>query len=50
MYNAFNQQGYEKGFNSELVCDKKYLKTKAKSYVGKINTNFHNDNMPKEVN
>ena len=27
---------------------KKYLKTKIKSYEGKINTNFHNDKMPRK--
>ena len=31
----------KKGFDSELVCDKKYLKTKIKSYDGKFNANFY---------
>ena len=30
-------------FNSELVCNEKYLKAKIKSYHGKINTNFYNN-------
>ena len=30
------------------VYDKKYLKTKIKSYEGKINTNFHDDGISKE--
>ena len=32
----------------EPVYNEKYLKTKTKSYEGKISTNFHNDKMPKE--
>ena len=38
----------KKGFDSELVYHDKYLKTKIKSRGGKINTNFHDDNGPKE--
>ena len=38
----------KKGFGIESVYNEKYLKTKIKSYEGKINTNFHNDEMPKE--
>ena len=38
----------EKRFDSEPVYNKKYLKSKMKSYKGKINTNSHNDNIPKE--
>ena len=38
----------KKGFDSEPVYNNKYLKTKIKSYEEKINTNFHNDNVPKE--
>ena len=38
----------KKEFDRELVFDEKYLKTKIKCYDGKINTNFHNDKMPKE--
>ena len=37
----------KKGFDSEPVDNKKYLKTKIKSYEGKIKTNFHNDKMLK---
>ena len=38
----------KKEFDSKLVYNKKYLKTKIKSCNGKINTNFHNDKIPKE--
>ena len=38
----------KKGFDIEPVYNEKYLKTKIKSYESKINTNFHNDEMPKE--
>ena len=38
----------KKGFDSEPVYNKKYLKTKTKFYEGKINTNFHDDRVPKE--
>ena len=37
-----------KEFDSEPVCIEKYLKAKVKSHNGKINTNFHNNKMPKE--
>ena len=37
------------GFDSEPVCNEKYLKTKTKSYEGKINTNFHDDKMPEKI-
>ena len=37
-----------KGFDSELVYNNKYLKTKIKSYGGKVNTTFHDDKVPKE--
>ena len=33
----------KKGFDSEPVYNEKYLKTKIKSYDGKINTNFHDN-------
>ena len=36
------------GFDSEPVCNEKYLKTKTKSYEGKISTNFHEEGIPKE--
>ena len=38
----------KKGFDSNPVYIKKYLRTKIKSYKGKINTNFHNNKIPKE--
>ena len=41
--------GINKGFDSETVYNVKYLKSKNKSYKGKISTNFYNDKIPKEV-
>ena len=38
----------KKGFDSEPVYNEKYLKTKIKSYEGKITTNFCSDKVPKE--
>ena len=38
----------KKEFDSEQVYNEKYLKTKIKSQNGKINTNFHNNKIPKE--
>ena len=38
----------EKEFDSEPVYNEKYLKAKIKSYNGKINTNFHDNKIPKE--
>ena len=38
----------KKGFDSEPVYNQKYLKAKIKSYNGKMNTNFHNNKIPKE--
>ena len=35
-------------FGSKPVYNKKYLKAKIKSYNGKINTNFHNNKIPKK--
>ena len=35
-------------FHSEPVYSKKHLKNKIKSYSGKINTNVHNNKIPKE--
>ena len=34
----------KKEFDSKPVFNEKYLKSKIKSYNGKINTNFHNNN------
>ena len=38
----------KKEFDSKQVYNEKYLKAKIKSYNGKINTNFHNNKIPKE--
>ena len=38
----------KKEFDSDPVYEGKYLKTKIKSYKGKINANFHNNKIPKE--
>ena len=38
----------QKEFDSKSVYNEKYLKTKIKSYNGKINTNFQNNKIPKE--
>ena len=37
-----------KDFDSNPVYNEKYIKTKIKSYDWKINTNFHNNKIPKE--
>ena len=39
----------DKEFNSDLVYSEKYLKAKIKSYNRKINTNFHDNKIPKEL-
>ena len=38
----------KKEFDSKPVYEDKYLKTKTKSYEGKIKTNFHDNKVPKE--
>ena len=38
----------QKGFDSEPVYNEKNFKNKIKPYYDKINTNFHDDRMPKE--
>ena len=38
----------KKEFDSNPVYNEKYIKTKIKSYNGKINTNFHNNKIAKE--
>ena len=38
----------KKDFDCKAVYNEKYIKTKIKSYNGKINTNFHNNEIPKE--
>ena len=39
----------KKEFDSEPVYNEKYLKAKIKSYNGEINTNFHDNKIPKGV-
>ena len=41
-------KGMETEFDTEPVYDKKYLKTKAKSHGGTINTDFHGNLIPKQ--
>ena len=38
----------KKGFDSKLVYNNKYLKTKLKSYEGKINKIFHGSGMTED--
>ena len=38
----------KKEFDGKLEHSESYLNTKKKSYSGKINTNFHNNKIPKE--
>ena len=38
----------KKEFDSEPVYNEKYLKTKLRSYNGKINVNFYNNKITKE--
>ena len=42
------KKSLKKEFDSEPVYNEKYLKAKIKSFNGKINSNFHDDNIPKE--
>ena len=42
------ENSLKKEFNKEPVYNEKYLKTKIKSYNGKINTDFYNNKIPKE--
>ena len=37
-----------KGFDSEPIYNEKFLKTKIKSYEGKISPNFYDDRMRKK--
>ena len=39
----------KKEFDSEPIYDEKYLKTKIKSFEGKIKTNFHSDKIQEKV-
>ena len=43
-----NKNSIKKEFDSEFIYNRKYLKAKIKFYNGKINTNFHNNKIPKE--
>ena len=38
----------KKEFDNKPVYNEKYIKSKIKSYNGKINTHFHNNKIPKE--
>ena len=38
----------KKGFDREPVHKEKYIKTKIKSFEGKVNTNFYNGKVAKE--
>ena len=38
----------KKEFDSKLVYNKKYLRAKIKFYDGNINTNIHNNEIPRE--
>ena len=49
MYNQiWVKNTVNKEFHSDLLYNGKYLKAKVKSYNAKINTNFHNNEIPKE--
>ena len=39
----------KKELDSKPIYNEKYLKTKIKSYNGKINTNFYNNEIPKKT-
>ena len=39
---------HKKKFDNKPIYNKKYLKAKIKAYHRKINTNFHNNKIPKE--
>ena len=43
-----NKNSIKEEIDSEPVYNEKHLKAKTKSYNGKINTNFHNNKIPKE--
>ena len=50
-YNKFWNKvsnGIQKHFDSKPAVNEKYLKTKIKSYEGKVNTDFHDNGIPKE--
>ena len=37
----------QEGFDIEPVCNEECLKAKLKSYDGKMNTNFHDNGVPR---
>ena len=47
-YNEIFSNIVKKEFDSEPVYNEKCLKTKIKSFNGKINTNFHYNKIPRE--
>ena len=50
-YNKFwnkVSKGILKHFDSKPAVNEKYLKTKIKSYEGKVNTGFHDNGIPKK--
>ena len=50
-YNEISEKfrnNIKKEFDSKPVYNEKYRKAKIKFYNGKINTNFHNNKIPKE--
>ena len=50
-YNAIKEKvknNLKKEFDNEPVYNEKYLKAKIKSYIGKINSNFKNNKIPKK--
>ena len=46
-YNILKKEYIKSNILKTFWCDKRYLKTKIKSYEGKINASFHDDRMPK---
>ena len=51
-YNAIREKvknNLKKEFDNEPVYNEKFLKAKIKSYIGKINSNFQNNKIPKKV-
>ena len=50
-YNAISEKvknNLKKEFDNEAVYNEKFLKAKIKSYIGKINSNFQNNKIPKK--
>ena len=43
-----SQQHDQKGFDTKSVYNEKHLKAKIKSFDGKIETDCHNDKIPRE--